>query len=147
MFLNCSTCFGRHTAHHQELKYCNCSLWFYIRLWLPVGAAMAQPSQRQPAVHSLSSVPQTESRELKSPLSSELRPLSNIRVSNGKCWCSRFSRDSNNFIRVVTNDFCKLYLQFVSTEPIRLYIPLMVSLLRRSCVAYVVKGSWRPGRR
>ena len=26
---------------------CNCSLWFYIRLWLPV-AAMAQPSQ-QPA--------------------------------------------------------------------------------------------------
>jgi hypothetical protein len=20
MFLNCSTCFGRHTAHHQELK-------------------------------------------------------------------------------------------------------------------------------
>ena len=34
MFLNCSTCFGRHTAHHQELKNCNCSLWFYIRLWL-----------------------------------------------------------------------------------------------------------------
>ena len=28
MFLNCSTCFGRHTAHHQELKNCNCSLWF-----------------------------------------------------------------------------------------------------------------------
>ena len=24
MFLNCSTCFGRHTAHHQELKNCNC---------------------------------------------------------------------------------------------------------------------------
>jgi len=24
---------------------CNCSLWFYIRLWLPV-AAMAEPSQR-----------------------------------------------------------------------------------------------------
>jgi len=35
MFLNCSTCFERHTAHHQELKNCNCSLWFYIRLWLP----------------------------------------------------------------------------------------------------------------
>jgi hypothetical protein len=41
MFLNCSTCFGRHTAHHQELKNSNCSLWFYIRfsgcrplLWL-----------------------------------------------------------------------------------------------------------------
>jgi hypothetical protein len=27
MFLNCSTCFGRHTANHQELKNCNCSLW------------------------------------------------------------------------------------------------------------------------
>jgi hypothetical protein len=35
MFLNCSTCFERHAAHHQELKSCNCSLWFYIRLWLP----------------------------------------------------------------------------------------------------------------
>ena len=35
MFLNCSTCFGRHTAHHQELKNGNCSLWFYIRFWLP----------------------------------------------------------------------------------------------------------------
>ena len=29
--LNCSTCFGRNTAHHQKLKNCNCSLWFYIR--------------------------------------------------------------------------------------------------------------------
>jgi hypothetical protein len=47
MFLNCSTSFGRHTAHHQELKNCNCSLWFYIRLWLPA-AAMAEPSQRPP---------------------------------------------------------------------------------------------------
>jgi hypothetical protein len=49
MFLNCSTCFGRHIVHHKELKNCNCSLWFYIRFWLPVAAAMAQPSQRQPA--------------------------------------------------------------------------------------------------
>jgi hypothetical protein len=32
---NCSTCFEWHTAHHQEIKYCNCSLWFYVRLWLP----------------------------------------------------------------------------------------------------------------
>ena len=45
MFLNCSTCFGPYTAHHQELQNCNCSLWFYIRLWLSV-AAMAEPSQR-----------------------------------------------------------------------------------------------------
>jgi hypothetical protein len=30
MFLNCSTCFGQQTAHHQELENCNCSLWFYI---------------------------------------------------------------------------------------------------------------------
>jgi hypothetical protein len=43
MFLNYSTCFGRHTAHHQELKNCNCSLWFYIRFWLPVATAMADP--------------------------------------------------------------------------------------------------------
>ena len=45
MFLNCTTCFGRHTAHHQQLKNCNFSLWFYIRFWLLV-AAMAEPSQR-----------------------------------------------------------------------------------------------------
>jgi len=45
MFLNCSTCFGRHTTYHQKLKNCNCSLWFYIRFLLPA-AAMAQPSQR-----------------------------------------------------------------------------------------------------
>ena len=38
MFRNCSTCFGRQTTHHQELKNCNYSLWFYIRLWLPVAA-------------------------------------------------------------------------------------------------------------
>jgi hypothetical protein len=54
MFLNCSTCFGRHTAHHQELKNCNCSLWFYIRFRLPA-AAMAQPSShrssRQPKTY------------------------------------------------------------------------------------------------
>jgi len=42
--LNCSTCFGWHTAHHQELKNCNCSLWFYICFWLPA-AVMAEPSQ------------------------------------------------------------------------------------------------------
>jgi len=42
--VNCSTCFERHTAHHQELTNCNCSLWFYMRLWLPV-AVMAEPWQ------------------------------------------------------------------------------------------------------
>ena len=41
MLLNCSTCFERYIAHHQELKNCNCSLWFYIRLWLPP-AVMAE---------------------------------------------------------------------------------------------------------
>jgi hypothetical protein len=50
MFLNCSTCFGQHTTHHQELKNCNCSLWFYICFWLLV-AAMAEPQpSQQPAV-------------------------------------------------------------------------------------------------
>jgi hypothetical protein len=57
MFLNCSTCFGRHTAHHQEFKNCNFSLWFYIRFWLPVAAAMAEPwlshrsGNRQPKMY------------------------------------------------------------------------------------------------
>jgi len=56
MFLNCSTCFERHTAHHRELKNCNCSLWFCIRLWLPA-AVMAEweplsyDSCRQPQMY------------------------------------------------------------------------------------------------
>jgi len=29
VFLDCSTCFGSYTAHHQEHKNCNCSLWFW----------------------------------------------------------------------------------------------------------------------
>jgi len=43
MFINSSTCFERHTAHHQELKDCNCSLWFYIRLWLLTADSGRQP--------------------------------------------------------------------------------------------------------
>jgi len=50
MFLNCSTRFRQHTAHRQELKNCNCSLCFYIRLWLPA-AAIAEPSQRPATIN------------------------------------------------------------------------------------------------
>jgi hypothetical protein len=39
----CSTCFERHIAHHQELNNCICSLWFYIRLWLPAAVSGQQP--------------------------------------------------------------------------------------------------------
>ena len=49
MFLNCSTCFERHTAHHQDLKNCNFTLWFYIRLWLP--AAVSHDSCWQPQTY------------------------------------------------------------------------------------------------
>ena len=45
MFLNCSTCFERQAAHHQELKNCNCSLWFYIHLWLPAAVSCQQPQR------------------------------------------------------------------------------------------------------
>jgi hypothetical protein len=30
-FIYSSTCFGRPHAHHQELKNCSSSLWFYLR--------------------------------------------------------------------------------------------------------------------
>ena len=36
-----------HTAHHQELKNCNCSLWFYIRLWLPAAVKAERELQLQ----------------------------------------------------------------------------------------------------
>ena len=42
MFLNCSKFFGRHTVHNQELKNCNCSLWFYI-CFLVAGRCGRQP--------------------------------------------------------------------------------------------------------
>jgi hypothetical protein len=31
-FICSSTCFGRFPAHHQELNYCSCSLWFYLHI-------------------------------------------------------------------------------------------------------------------
>jgi len=38
----CSTCFERHIAHHLGFKNCNCSLWFYTRLWLLVSGWQPQ---------------------------------------------------------------------------------------------------------
>jgi hypothetical protein len=32
MFIYNSTCFGRISAHHQELNDCSGSLWFYLRI-------------------------------------------------------------------------------------------------------------------
>jgi hypothetical protein len=32
MSIYSSTCFGRFSAHHQELNDCNVSLWFYLRI-------------------------------------------------------------------------------------------------------------------
>ena len=48
MFLNCSTCFERHTTHHEELKNCNCALWFYIRLWLSHDSCRQSQTYEQP---------------------------------------------------------------------------------------------------
>jgi hypothetical protein len=38
MFLNCSTCFERNNAHHQELKNCNCTKNRYTVSFLHVSA-------------------------------------------------------------------------------------------------------------
>jgi hypothetical protein len=38
MFLNCSTYFERHTAHHQELKTVIAAAGFSYVLWLPAAA-------------------------------------------------------------------------------------------------------------
>jgi hypothetical protein len=32
MFIYSSTCFGRFSAHHQELSDCSGSLWFYLHI-------------------------------------------------------------------------------------------------------------------
>jgi hypothetical protein len=36
MFVYSSKCFGRFTAHHQELNDCSGSLWFYLRIVVTV---------------------------------------------------------------------------------------------------------------
>ena len=51
MFLNCSTCFERQTAHHQELKNCNCSLWFYILCDCRELSWLSHDSCRQPQTY------------------------------------------------------------------------------------------------
>jgi len=43
LFINSSTCIERHTAHHQELKNCNCSPWPYTRPWPPVADSDQRP--------------------------------------------------------------------------------------------------------
>ena len=43
---NCSTCFERHIAHHQELKTISAAAGFYIRLWLPA-AVVAHSAMTQ----------------------------------------------------------------------------------------------------
>jgi hypothetical protein len=35
-FVYSSTCFGRFSAHHQELNDCNGSVWFYLRIVVTV---------------------------------------------------------------------------------------------------------------
>jgi len=35
-FVYSSTCFGRFSAHHQELSDCSGSLWFYLRIMVTV---------------------------------------------------------------------------------------------------------------
>ena len=35
-FVYSSTCFGHFPAHHQELNDCSGSLWFYLRIVVPV---------------------------------------------------------------------------------------------------------------
>ena len=46
MFLNCSSCFRRDTAHYQELKNCNCSLWFLVAGHYNAIAAGSNQNQR-----------------------------------------------------------------------------------------------------
>jgi hypothetical protein len=36
-FVYSSKCFGRFTAHHQELYDCSGSLWFYLRIVVTAG--------------------------------------------------------------------------------------------------------------
>jgi hypothetical protein len=50
VFINCSTCFVGHTAHHQELKNCNCSLWFYVCGYRPLNSSRQPQTYVKPSI-------------------------------------------------------------------------------------------------
>jgi hypothetical protein len=56
-FVYNSTCFGRFSAHHQELNYCSNNLWFYLRivmiavLLVVVGPARGPDHDQQHCYH------------------------------------------------------------------------------------------------
>jgi len=51
MVLNCSTCFERHTANHQQPKNCNCSLWFYKVCGCRQLSCLSHDSWRKPQTY------------------------------------------------------------------------------------------------
>jgi hypothetical protein len=54
-FIYSSTCFGHFPVHHQELNDCRGSLWFYLRIVVPVvpcsSGQSAQPQTQHDCHH------------------------------------------------------------------------------------------------
>jgi len=100
MFRNCSTCFERHTGHHQELKNCNCSLWFYIRLWLPAAVTW------EPLSHDRSRQPQTYVKPEDAITVFELLIISGVSLET--CWAIK-KYWNNKFYYTVASCWLFLY--------------------------------------
>jgi len=118
MFLNCSTYFQRHTAHHQELKNSNYSLWFYIRLWLSA-AVMAEWAC--PLSHDSCRQPQTYVKPEAVMTVFELLMMSGVSLET--CWAIKKHRN-NIFYYTVANFgyFYKPHFRLVlSTRYISIY--------------------------
>jgi len=69
----CLTCFELHIAHHQELKNCICSLWFYIRLWLPDSVRQPQTCVKPEATNTVFWAPDDERCVARNMLSNKKR--------------------------------------------------------------------------
>jgi len=108
MFIWSSTCFERHTAHHQELKNCTSSPWFYIRVRLldvEVDADSVQLNVQQP---------QTYVKPGASSAVLELLMMSGVSLET--CWASYKHRIINSDILLhLVGYFCINDMKMVYT--------------------------------
>ena len=126
-FIEGSTCFERHTAHHQELQNCVCSLWFIY------------PCGDRP-------LPRLSGKWIRFPLS-----LDNVRSPHAyinqrlqiqfkapddeRCARSKHVEPSINF--VIINFITKLYLVGISSECLCFFLQNVLAGALR-----VQKGTW-----
>ena len=115
MFLDCSTCFERHNAYHRELKNCNCSPSFYIRLWFPAAVMAEWELKEFPFNHDSCRQPQTYVKRGAAITVFELPMMRGVSLET--CWGIK-KHWNNKFYYTVASCCLFLYdLTFTIIEP------------------------------